>query len=130
MEPKKMNLASLDHYNIETVKPVETVWFYTEVLGMENAPDKRPNMGGPGTWLMISGHPAVHVNFVTEDLANKTGAIDHIAFVASGYQELEANFSRHKVPYKKVDRPDFNGCQLFLVDPNEIKIELNIRDEM
>ncbi len=130
MQAKKMQLSSLDHYNIETVKHEETVWFYSEVLGLVNAPEKRPNVGGPGTWLMVAGHPAIHVNFITEDCASKTGAIDHIAFVASGYQELEASFGKHKVPYKKIDRPDFNGCQLYVVDPNQIKIELNIRDEI
>ena len=30
MQAKKMQLSSLDHYNIETVKHEETVWFYSE----------------------------------------------------------------------------------------------------
>ena len=31
---KKMDVTNLDHYNIETVKSEETVWFYSEILGL------------------------------------------------------------------------------------------------
>ncbi len=126
----KMNVVNFDHYNIETVKPEETVWFYSEVLGLENAPEKRPNRGGPGTWFLIAGRPAIHVNFVEEDCAGKTGAIDHIGFEASGYKEFEAHFTKHKVSYEKVESPEINLCQLYVVDPNKIKIEMNIRGEL
>ncbi len=127
---KKMNVVSLDHYNIETVKLEETVWFYSEVLGLENAPEKRPNRGGPGTWFLIAGHPAIHVNFVEKDRAGITGAIDHIGFEVSGYKEFEAHFAKHKVIYEKVESPEINLCQLYVVDPNKIKIEMNIRGEL
>jgi predicted enzyme related to lactoylglutathione lyase len=106
---KKMNVVNFDHYNIETVKPEETVWFYSEVLGLENAPEKRPNMGGPGTWFLIAGHPAIHVNFVEKD---------------------RAGITKHKVSYEKVESPEINLCQLYVVDPNKIKIEMNIRGEL
>ncbi len=127
---KEMNVTNFDHYNIETVKPEETVWFYSEVLGLENAPHKRPNMGGPGTWFLIAGHPAIHVNFVEQDRAGKTGAIDHIGFEASGYKEYEAHFTKHRIMYEKVETPEINLCQLYVLDPNKIKIEMNIRGEL
>ncbi len=127
---KKMKITNLDHYNIETVKPEETVWFYSEILGLENAPEKRPNMGGPGTWFLIVGHPAIHVNFVEQDRAGITGAIDHLGFEASGYREFEAHFTTHRVTYEKVETPEINLCQLYVVDPNKIKIEMNIRGEL
>ena len=125
-----MKVIRLDHYNIETVRPEETVRFYTEVLGLRNAPEQRPAAGIPGTWIAIGEHPAIHVNFVAEDQAGKTGAIDHVAFEASGYEAYEANFQKHGVSYEKVERPEIGLCQLYVVDPNGVRIELNIRGEL
>lgn len=130
-----MKINRLDHYNIRTSKPDETLQFYLEALGLQNAPEQRPPSKNPGTWILVDDHPAIHVNFVDADQsnegqANRTGALDHIAFEASGHQQYEAVFKRMGIDYRKVERPEIDLCQLFLHDPNGVKIEINIRGEL
>ena len=122
-----MTLTRLDHYNIETVLPEETVTFYTEVLGLTNAPERRPDVPQPGTWLLVGDHPAVHVNFVDQDRGGRTGSIDHVAFVGSGFDATRARLDQHGATYDVVESPHLK--QIFVVDPNGIRIEINIRDE-
>jgi len=130
-----MTINSLDHFNIRTSKPEQTVEFYSEILGLENAPERRPASMTPGTWILVNGYPAIHVNFVDEDQSNEnmsfpTGSLDHVAFEGSGYEAYEALFKQHGIEYRKQLRPEINLCQLFLHDPNGVKIEVNIRGEL
>jgi len=124
-----MTLSRLDHYNIETVLPDETVAFYTDVLGLTNAPERRPAVPQPGTWLLVGDHPAVHVNFVDQDHAGRTGSIDHVAFEGSGYHAMCARLDELGATYDAVESPQFDLKQIYVVDPNGIRIEINIRNE-
>jgi catechol 2,3-dioxygenase-like lactoylglutathione lyase family enzyme len=124
-----MKLNKLEHYNIETVKPDETVTFYTKALGLVNAPEKRPNVGRPGTWIFVGDVPAIHVNFNDVDKSGKTGAIDHVAFDGNDY----AGFCRHLtelgISFETVESPAIDLAQIYVIDPNGIRIEINIRGE-
>jgi catechol 2,3-dioxygenase-like lactoylglutathione lyase family enzyme len=124
-----MALHRLDHYNIETVLPDETVAFYTEVLGLKNAPERRPPIAQPGTWILVDDHPAIHVNFVESDRAGITGAVDHIAFQGSGYEEMRTHLTAMGASYEAVESPEIDLKQIFICDPNGVKIEINIRGE-
>jgi catechol 2,3-dioxygenase-like lactoylglutathione lyase family enzyme len=128
-EGEPVQLSRLDHYNIETTKPEETVAFYTDVLGLVNAPERRPPFGRPGTWILVGDHPAIHVNFVDDDRVGPTGAIDHVAFEGSDYAGYRARFDALGLPYDVADSPDVDLHQLWVRDPNNIRIEINIRGE-
>jgi catechol 2,3-dioxygenase-like lactoylglutathione lyase family enzyme len=124
-----MTLKRLDHYNLETVRPEETVAFYCDVLGCVNAPERRPDFGIPGAWLLVDDHPAIHINFVDEDPGTSTGAIDHVAFEGEGFLEMCARLESLAVDYKTTELPQFDLLQIFVFDPNGIRIEINIRGE-
>lgn len=124
-----MTLQRLDHYNIETARPDETVAFYCDALGCVNAPEIRPDFGRPGAWLTVEGHPAIHINYVDDDLAAPTGALNHVAFEASGYLETLARLDALDVEYKTVESPKLDLLQIFVLDPNQIRVEINIRGE-
>lgn len=124
-----MKLNSLDHYNIRTSRPDETVEFYCHVLGMTDGAHLRPPSESPGTWLLVNNHPALHINFIKESLGDVTGPIDHIAFEASGVEQFENKLNELGIHYNKVEQPAVGLTQLFLRDPNGIKLELNIRGE-
>jgi catechol 2,3-dioxygenase-like lactoylglutathione lyase family enzyme len=124
-----MGLQRLDHYNIETVRPAETVAFYCDALGCVNAPERRPAVPVPGTWLLVDDHPAIHVNFVDDDIAARTGAIDHVAFEASGFLEISGRLATLGIAYETVESPHINLWQIYVVDPNQIRVEVNIRGE-
>jgi hypothetical protein len=124
-----MALQRLDHYNIETVLHEETVAFYCDVLGCVNEPERRPDFPTPGAWLRVDDHPAIHLNFVDEDQAAKTGAIDHVAFVANGYLDMCAHLSELGVEFETMEFPQMDLMQIFVFDPNQIRVELNFPGE-
>ena len=128
-----MKLNSLDHFNISTARAEDTINFYCEVLGMKDGAHLRPPSDSPGTWLLLNDHPALHINFISEAVSDANddvaGAIDHLAFDASGVAQFEQRLNDHGIHYNKVERPAVGLIQLFLRDPNGIKLELNIRGE-
>jgi catechol 2,3-dioxygenase-like lactoylglutathione lyase family enzyme len=124
-----VRLKKLEHYNVETVKPEETVRFYSQALGLENAPQRRPSVGRPGTWIFVGDQAAIHINFAEVDQAAKTGAIDHIAFEGEDYRGFCRHLRQLAIPFETVELPHLDLAQIYLVDPNQIRIEINIRGE-
>ncbi len=124
-----MKIQKLDHYNLHCGNREETMRFYCEILGLQDGSHLRPQSSSPGTWLLVDGHPAVHINFTTTNADASTGNIDHIAFDATGSREFEASFTQHGIAFEKNDRSEIGLVQLFVTDPNGVKIELNIRDQ-
>ncbi len=122
-------LHRLDHYNIETVLPEETIAFYCGVLGCVDAPERRPTISEPGTWLLVDDHPAIHIMFVEHNRAAPTGAIDHVAFEASGYLEMCDRLTDLGIQFRAVESPQFDLMQIFVMDPNQIRVEINIHGE-
>lgn len=124
-----MALRRLDHYNIDTAVPEATIEFYCDVLGCVNAPERRPAVSSPGTWLLVGDHPVVHVQFVEESAAASTGPIDHVAFQAEGYLETRDRLEGLGVDYECLEFPQFDLFQIYVTDPNGVRVELNIPGE-
>lgn len=126
-----MPANGLDHVNIDTSCPEETVAFYTEVLGLEDRPGARPDFGFPGAWLWAGTTAVVHLNFheagAEPARSGPTGAFNHIAFEASDFDAMCATLTEHGLDYKTAERPEINLKQIFVNDPNGIRVELNIR---
>lgn len=132
-----MPITKMEHYLVLTKDIDRTRDFYTRVLGMKDG--FRPPLGFPGYWLYIGETACIHIaewetytahsnsrGIPVSTPAEGTGAFDHIAFVASDYDDFLANMAREGVePFRNVANP--NGLrQVFLLDPNGIKIEVNI----
>jgi len=132
-----MPLTKLEHYLVLTADIDGTRDFYCQVLGMREGP--RPPLGFPGYWLYLGDTAVIHIaewqtyteHSATRDIpvstpAPGTGALDHIAFNASDYDEFLANLERAGVQAHR-NIANANGLrQVFLLDPNGIKIEVNI----
>src|SRR5712691_3245329 len=54
-----------------------------------------------------------------------TGAIDHVAFRAKGLKDTMAHLRRHKIEFNERRANGQALYQLFMHDPNGIKVELN-----
>jgi len=120
-------IAALDHINIETLDLERSVTFYRDVLGLEVG--FRPNFGVPGAWLYAADAPLIHL--VVRDAVNAgpTGAIHHIALKAKGCGEWQARLSALVIAYDIMAVPDLGVTQLFITDPNGVRLELNFYDE-
>jgi catechol 2,3-dioxygenase-like lactoylglutathione lyase family enzyme len=121
--------TGLDHINIDTAEPEATVAFYTEVLGLENRPDERPDFGFPGAWLFLGDQPVVHLNFIDDDHSAGRSSFNHIAFTGTNFAQTRIALDSLGVSYRTSERPDDNLSQIFVNDPNDIRVELTFRGE-
>lgn len=130
-----MAIHGIDHINIDTIKPEETIEFYGQVLGLENRPDDRPSGIGPGAWLFKDDQAMVHLNFHepgsdgAQKLADaaKSGAFNHVAFVGSDFEGTCATLDELSIRYRVAEIPAINLKQIFVRDPNNVALEINIR---
>lgn len=132
-----MPLQHLEHFLIQCADIGATRDWYVEVLGMREG--DHPDFKFPVCWLYIGAKDVIHITQGGKDVsANRlqylgqqsdavegTGVIDHMAFRCTGLSEMMGHFQRLKVAFTKRQVDDQGLFQLFLFDPNGIKIELN-----
>ena len=118
-------LDSLDHITIITKDLDETKIFYINVLGMK-IDNNRPPFDFDGAWLALNERPVVHI-IVNEEHSNSSRkpTLDHVAFRASNIESIKKRLDRYDISYKEKITPDNQVHQIFIVDPNGIKIELS-----
>jgi catechol 2,3-dioxygenase-like lactoylglutathione lyase family enzyme len=134
---------SLNHYSIRTTDLDACERFYVDVLGLQVGP--RPDFPFPGLWL-YAGDTAQFANAVVHiigidrndpaglqqylgdrglDSLQGSGAVDHVAFFATGLAETVARLQSKGVASRERTVPSLGLHQLFLDDPNGVVIELN-----
>ncbi len=131
-----MPLNRFEHVLVLSDRPKETRDFYVKVLGLKEG--YRPPFPFPGYWLYLGSVACIHlagkmanaaqVDYLDEKrgAANGgTGAIDHIAFMASDLKSTLRKLKRHKLALRERLVPEQNMVQVFFKDPNDITIELN-----
>jgi catechol 2,3-dioxygenase-like lactoylglutathione lyase family enzyme len=134
-----MPLTQLEHYLVLTDNLDGTRDFYVQALGMRMGP--RPPLGFPGYWLYVGEVPCIHVaewdsyrahshqaGISVSTRAPGTGAVDHIAFNAVDYESIKSLLTAHHVEFAVNAVPDIGLTQLFVHDPNGIKVEINVRE--
>jgi catechol 2,3-dioxygenase-like lactoylglutathione lyase family enzyme len=133
-----MPLTQLEHYLVLTHDLVRTRDFYRDALGLREG--ARPPLGFPGHWLYAGDVPCIHIaewntyrahsdaaGISVSIPAPGTGPLDHVAFNAVDVGEVKARLSAHGITYSVNDVPAAGLTQLFLNDPNGVKVEINVR---
>jgi catechol 2,3-dioxygenase-like lactoylglutathione lyase family enzyme len=133
-----MPLLRLEHYLVLSDDIDGTRDFYCDVLGMREG--FRPKLGFPGYWLYVGDVPSIHiaewesyavwtkeVGIPISSRAASTGAVDHIAFNASGFDEVRARLQARGIEISENLLDEIGLRQLFIYDPNGVPIELNFR---
>ena len=121
-----MAIKILDHVNIRTSKARETMNFYTEILDFSEG--FRPPFDFPGAWLYAGESAVIHLVFDNSEPSDNYNPVDHIAFEASGYQETIQRLENANWEYRCSDVPNTKIRQIFLIDPNGVKLELNFKE--
>jgi catechol 2,3-dioxygenase-like lactoylglutathione lyase family enzyme len=121
-----MSLQGLDHVTINCADLPRSRAFYADVLGMEDG--KRPPFPFPGAWLFLGERPVVHL---VGDAASgaDTGSLDHVAFEARDFAGTRKRFQDLKIAFEEAVVPSAQVRQLFVRDPDGLKIELNFRGD-
>ena len=128
-----MALHALEHVLVLTDDLEVTRAFYCDVLGFEVG--DRPELPFPGYWLYLGGVPCVHVaeraayeaQLERMGLRRPGGPVDHLAFAAGDHDALVARLEAAGVEAVSNDVPTAGIRQLFVEDPNGIRVELNVR---
>jgi catechol 2,3-dioxygenase-like lactoylglutathione lyase family enzyme len=131
-------LTKMEHYLVLTDDIQATKQFYCEALGMREG--FRPPLEFPGYWLYVGDTPCIHIaewqtytahserqGIPVSKRAPGTGPFDHIAFNAEDFAGVLARLQRYGI---EPGRNIVKGTplrQLFLTDPNGVKIEINVR---
>ena len=133
-----MPLHKLEHYLVMTNDIDATRDFYRDVIGL--ADGFRAELGFPGHWLYIGETPVIHIaewetytahsselGIPVTTRAAGTGPLDHVAFNGSDANDMARRLDALGIPYHRHEVPHVGLTQLFLEDPNGVKIELNYR---
>ena len=133
-----MPLHKLEHYLVMTNDIDATRDFYRDVIGLTVG--FRADLGFPGHWLYIGDTPVIHIaewetytvhssklGIPVTTRAPGTGPLDHVAFNGTDANEMARKLDKLGIPYHRHEVPQVGLTQLFLNDPNGLKIELNYR---
>ena len=119
-----MPIAALDHYALLSSDPERTTRFYTEVVGLSVG--FRPELSFPGVWLYAGNEPLVHIIFGKPIATRETGAVDHLAFKATGDVDAAlAKLKANSVEYSMRKLQRTGVTQVFFRDPDGVGVELN-----
>jgi catechol 2,3-dioxygenase-like lactoylglutathione lyase family enzyme len=127
-----MSVTALDHLLVLTDDIDATRDFYCRALGLQVG--ERPPLEFSGYWLYSGEVACVHVADREEFAAHSDrvgipaspDAVDHIAFSGEDYEEALARLEREGVEAATNEVPAVGLRQLFLEDPNGLKIEINV----
>ena len=118
-------IHAMNHFTITAESREATLAFYCGVLGLREG--YRPDLGFPGAWLYADGNPqaVLHVYWDRPMPSGRTGVIDHMAFTASDLKAVKARFDAAAIKYDLRQQSGAGTWQLFSVDPNGAKVELD-----
>lgn len=135
-----MAVQRLEHFLVVTDDIDRTRDFYRDVLGMREG--FRPDFDFPGYWLYLGDVACLHIaEWETYEVFTKrvgipmsskapgTGPLDHVAFNATGYDELVERLEARGLDYGHNHLDDIGLRQVFIKDPNGLTIELNFRTD-
>lgn len=132
-----MALSHLEHFLIQTTDLDGTRDWWVEVLGLRVGPS--PDFKFPVCWLYIGDTGVLHLTAGGAEVsANRkaylgqqseathgSGVVDHVAFRSTGLGETMAHLRAKGVAFTRRRVDDQGLFQLFLLDPNGVKVELN-----
>ncbi|HEY3635266.1 MAG TPA: VOC family protein [Caldimonas sp.] len=133
-----MPLSHIEHFLVAADDIDATRDWYARVLGMTSG--AHPEFGFPVHWMYLGDVDVVHIGpsakaadeaqraylgRTSQDTGAGTGAIDHIAFRATGLRAMLEHLRAQGVPFRQRRANGRAVFQLFFFDPNGIKIELN-----
>lgn len=137
-----MPVSRIEHFLVASDDIDATRDWYARVLGMKPGP--HPDFGFPVHWMYLGDQDVVHIGpsakiagdnqkkylgRTSQDSGTGTGAIDHIAFRATGLRGMLEVLRSENIAFSQRRANGQALFQVFFYDPNGIKIELNYAAE-
>ena len=132
-----MPVTHLEHFLIQTADLEATRDWYVQTLGFREGP--HPDFKFPVVWLYLGEQDVIHLTQGGKQVSENrkqylgqqseatqgSGVIDHMAFRCTGLREMMQHLKDRGVAFRTRQVDDQGLYQLFLMDPNGVKIELN-----
>jgi catechol 2,3-dioxygenase-like lactoylglutathione lyase family enzyme len=123
-----MPAHAMNHFTLLTKQVAATEEFYGDVLGLKSG--YRPPLSRPGLWLYAGDTPVLHVVEPVNMPADPDGVLDHMAFSATGLNEILSKLTQRGLHYDLRRQGETGAWQLFFHDLNGAKVELDFsKDE-
>jgi catechol 2,3-dioxygenase-like lactoylglutathione lyase family enzyme len=132
-----MALTGMQHLLVLTDELEATRDFYRDALGLQEG--ERPPLEFDGHWLYLGDVACVHVadrrsyaahagtvGLEVAQTATGEAMIDHIAFGADDYEEISERLREAGVETIENEVPAAKMRQIFVEDPNGVRIEINV----
>jgi catechol 2,3-dioxygenase-like lactoylglutathione lyase family enzyme len=125
-------VGGLDHFLVLTDDIDGTRDFWCGALDLRVG--ARPPLEFPGYWLYSSAGPCVHVaeraafdaHSERIGIAANRGPVEHVAFKADDYERVLKRLRSGGIEAAPNTVPGMR--QLFVEDPNGVKIEINVKE--
>jgi catechol 2,3-dioxygenase-like lactoylglutathione lyase family enzyme len=120
-----MPIDGFQHVNIRTQDLERARDFYVRALGLRVG--DRPPFASSGYWLYLDNTPVVHLVQRAAGEVHSTGSgnVDHVAFHGVDLDGTRAALTAAGIPFREAIVPRDNTVQLFIHDPDGLKIEIN-----
>ena len=132
-----MALKTFEHVLILADDVDKTKDFYVNILGLEVG--YRPDFPFKGYWLYLNNNKAACIHIAMrkqdtgqdyyigkkDDVKSGSGAIDHVAFNADDIERMKSKLDNISMEYTHRKVPGFPLEQIFIMDPDGVKVELN-----
>ena len=132
-----MPLSYMEHFLLQTEDIEATKDWYVKILGFRVGPS--PDFKFPVYWLYLGDRDVLHITTGGKNVSENrkkyvgqqseasagTGVIDHVGFRTTGLHEMIEHLTKNKIEFSERQVNDQGLYQLFLFDPNGVKIELN-----
>jgi catechol 2,3-dioxygenase-like lactoylglutathione lyase family enzyme len=122
-----MTVSAMNHFTVLTDDLPATLAFYEEHLGLKAG--ARPPFSFPGAWLYADGgrgkDPILHIVAGIGKERLVKGVIDHMAFSGKGVDAAVGKLKARGIAYELRRLPGYGTWQLFFVDPNGAKVEID-----
>jgi catechol 2,3-dioxygenase-like lactoylglutathione lyase family enzyme len=128
-----MRVNALDHVNIIVADLEGTARFYAELFGLERRDAPPPLTPANAQWMYdAAGRAVIHINsldcprtYNREVGPGATGALHHVAFNCSGYEEMMERLRAQRRHHQLNEVKAVVLKQIFTLDPNGVLLELN-----
>jgi len=132
-----MQVNGISHVNIVATNLEKTLDFYERVLGMRPAKNPMSTHGFQGIWICdhifasvihIQAHnPTRHDSL--DQWRQSTGTIDHVALNCQGFANIISHCQHLGIEVQVNDRPYGDLRQVFVSDPNGVRLELTFPND-
>jgi catechol 2,3-dioxygenase-like lactoylglutathione lyase family enzyme len=120
-----MPIDGFQHVNIRTTDADRARDFYVRALGLRVG--DRPPFASAGYWLYLGDVPVVHlVQLAPADTREPgTGRLDHVAFHGVDLEGTRRTLAAAGIPFREAVVPRDQTVQIFIHDPDGLKLEIN-----